>query len=66
MFEKNFYCLDNDDEDLESSDDYLNKNLGYKPKRYAKDDHLMRDDIFNMFREKDNWSWDEIRDRFND
>ena len=65
LYNQNFYKLDNEVEESESEDDYLN-NLGYKPKRFAKDAHIMRDDIFNMFKEKDKWSWDDIKDRFSD
>jgi hypothetical protein len=51
-------------EDSESSQDYRGKNVGpfgYKEKKYAKPTDELRADIMNLFRQKEQWSWDEIK-----
>ena len=68
-YQDNIYLLQNrESEESDESDDkwVSHGHKLYKPKRHAKDTHLMQQDIFNIYKEKDKWTWDEIKDLFSD
>jgi hypothetical protein len=52
------------EEESSDSEDYRGKRAGpygYKEKKYAKPTEELRSDIMELFRQKELWSWDEIK-----
>lgn len=60
-----YYKMDDNESDVQenqeevSSDDYLR--YQYKEKRVAKEAHEIRDDLLSLFKQKDVWTWDEVK-----